>query len=121
MVRAAMTRFGVGLASILMCAILAAPPDNAAAGNGLYSPFPALARKRAEHFVNSLRAPRAQPPVSRAELETGSFSGGLSPMSAGAATARASDPNDVSAISVFVVVALLTGTCAIAALRRHGE
>ena len=61
MVRAAMTRFGVGLASVLMCAVLAVPVDAQAAGNGLYSPFPTVAaRKRAERFVNRLRAPRAQ-------------------------------------------------------------
>jgi len=52
-----MTRFGVGLASVLLCAVLAAPVDAQAAGNGLYSPFPTVgARKRAEHFINQLRA-----------------------------------------------------------------
>jgi len=119
MVRAAMTRFGVGLASVLMCVILAAPPDNAAAGNGLYSPFPTLARKRAERFVNSLRAPGGQPPVSRAELEHGSFAGALAPVRAGAATARATDPADVTPVWVALVLALLAGVCVIPALRRR--
>ena len=36
MVLAAMTRFGVGLASVLLCAVLAAPVGAQAAGNGLY-------------------------------------------------------------------------------------
>jgi hypothetical protein len=117
-----MTRFGVGLASVLMCAALAVPADAQAAGNGLYSPFPTVAaRKRAERFVNRLRAPRAQQPVSRAELEHGSFTGtALAPVAAGAASARASDAGGVSAISVWVVLAALAGGCAIPALRRRG-
>jgi hypothetical protein len=61
-----MTRFGVGLASVLMCAVLAAPLDAQAAGNGLYEPFPTVAaRKRAERFLNQLRLPRAHSPESR--------------------------------------------------------
>ncbi|HET8537204.1 MAG TPA: hypothetical protein VFL73_08510 [Solirubrobacteraceae bacterium] len=117
-----MTRFGVGLASVLMCAILAAPADAPAAGNGLYSPFPTVAaRKRAERFVNRLRAPRAQRPVSRAELDHGSFNGhALTPVASGGATARASDAGGVAATSVWIVMAVLAAACAIpAALRRR--
>jgi hypothetical protein len=122
MVRAAMTRFGVGLASVLVCAILAAPADAPAAGNGLYSPFPTVAaRKRAERFINGLRAPRALPPVSRAELDHGSFSGRtLAPVAAGAATARASDSGGgVSATLVSIVMAALAAACAVPVLRRR--
>jgi hypothetical protein len=117
-----MTRFGVGLASVLMCAVLAAPADAQAAGNGLYSPFPTVAaRKRAERFVNQLRAPRAQKPVTRAELEHGSFAGGaLAPVAAGAASGRALDTGGVSATSVWIVLAALAAACALPALRRRG-
>lgn len=105
-----------------MCAILAAPADAPAAGNGLYSPFPTVAaRKRAERFVNRLRAPRAQPPVSRAELDNGSFTPtALRPVAAGAASARASDTGGVSATPVWIVMAALAAVCAIPALRRRG-
>lgn len=104
-----------------MCAILAAPPDAPAAGNGLYSPFPTVAaRKRAERFVNRLRAPRAQQPVSRAELERGSFNGSaLTPVASGAASARASDAGGVAAVSVWIVMAALAAVCAIPALGRR--
>lgn len=105
-----------------MCAILAAPADAPAAGNGLYSPFPAVAaRKRAERFVNQLRAPRAQRPVSRAELDHGSFNGSaLTPVASGGATARANEAGGVAATSVWIVMAVLAAACAIpAALRRR--
>jgi hypothetical protein len=113
-----MTRFGVGLASILMCAVLAAPVDALAAGNGLYSPFPSAgARKRAERFLNQLRTHK----VSRAELDHGTFdSTALSPAPAGAATARAVDPGRVPAAAVWIVLAALIGACALPALRRRG-
>jgi hypothetical protein len=104
-----------------MCAILAAPADAPAAGNGLYSPFPTVAaRKRAERFVNQLRAPRAQRPVSRAELDHGSFAGtALRPVAAGAATARGSDAGGVAATSVWIVMAALAAACAVPAARRR--
>ena len=61
MVLAAMTRFGVGLASVLVCAVLAAPVDAQAAGNGLYEPFPTVgARKRAERLHQLGTGPRRQ-------------------------------------------------------------
>ena len=117
MVLAAMTRFGVGLASVLMCAVLAAPVDAQAAGNGLYSPFPTVgARKRAERFINQLRPNR----VSRAELDRGSFNGtALRPTPAGAASARAIDPAGSAAWLVWVVVGGMIVACAIPALRRE--
>jgi hypothetical protein len=116
-----MTRFGVGLASVLMCAILAAPADAPAAGNGLYSPFPTVAaRKRAERFVNRLRAPRAQRPVSRAELDHGSFTGhARTAVASGGATARASDAGGVAAASVWIVMVVLAAACASPAARRR--
>src|SRR4051794_2926451 len=103
MVLAAMTRFGVGLASVLMCAVLAAPVDALAAGNGLYSPFPSAgARKRAERFLDQLRTHK----VSRAELDHGTFdSSALSPAPAGAASARAIDPGRGPAAGGWVVLA----------------
>jgi len=104
-----------------MCVILAAPPDAPAAGNGLYSPFPKIARKRAERFVNKLRGPGAQHPVSRLELDHGSFTGtALVPVAAGSASARGREPGGVSATSVWVVMAVLAGACALPALRRRG-
>ena len=119
MVLAAMTRFGVGLASVLMCAVLAAPVDAQAQGNGLYEPFPTVgARKRAERFINRFRTPAAQSPVSRAELDRGSFSGtALRPAPAGAATARAIDAGGLSALFVWLVLAALIGACSLPALR----
>jgi hypothetical protein len=116
MVLAAMTRFGVGLASVLMCAVLAAPLDAQAAGNGLYEPFPTVAaRKRAERFLNQLR----RRPVSRAELERGAFTGvALKPAPAGAASARAIESGGPSAVLVWAVLAALIGACAVPALRR---
>lgn len=104
-----------------MCAILAAPADAPAAGNGLYSPFPTVAaRKRAERFVNSLRSAGAQQPVSRAELDHGSFQGtALTPVATGAATARASEGGGVPATSVWIVMAALGAACAVPALRRR--
>jgi hypothetical protein len=121
MVLAAMTRFGVGLASVLMCAVLAAPVDAQAAGNGLYEPFPTVgARKRAKRFVDRVRAPRAQRPVSDAELDSGSFTGtALRPASAGAASARAIDAGGPSAVLVWIVLAALIGAFALPALRRE--
>jgi hypothetical protein len=121
MVLAAMTRFGVGLASVLMCAVLAAPVDAQAAGNGLYEPFPtAGARKRAERFINKIRTPAAQARVSRAELDRGSFNGtALKPAPIGAASARAIDPGGSAAWLVWVVVGGLIAACAIPALRRE--
>jgi hypothetical protein len=120
MVLAAMTRFGVGLASVLMCAVLAAPVDAQAGGNGLYEPFPTVAaRKRAERFLNQLRLPRSQSPVSRAELDHGSFTGvALKPAPKGAASARAIGSGGPSAALVWVVLAALIGACALLALRR---
>lgn len=117
MVLAAMTRFGVGLASVLVCAVLAAPVDAQAAGNGLYSPFPTVgARKRAERFINQLRANR----VSRAELDHGSFNGSaLKPVAVGAASARAIDPGGSAAWLVWLVLAGLLAACAIPVLRRE--
>ena len=118
MVLAAMTRFGVGLASVLMCAVLAAPVVAQAAGNGLYEPFPTVgARKRAERFINRYRSPTTR--VSRAELDRGAFTGGaLTPAPAGAATARAIDPGSSAAWLIWVVLGGLIVACAIPALRR---
>jgi hypothetical protein len=112
-----MTRFGVGLASVLMCAVLAAPVDAQAAGNGLYSPFPTVAaRKRAERFLGQLH----RGPVTRAELDHGSFNdSALRPVPVGAASARAIDPEGVPAAAVWIVLAALTGACAVPALRRR--
>ena len=117
MVLAAMTRFGVGLASVLMCAVLAAPVDAQAAGNGLYSPFPTVgARKRAERFINKLRTSK----VSRAELDRGSFNGtALKPVPVGAASARAIDPGGSAAWLVWVSLGGLILACAIPVLRRE--
>jgi hypothetical protein len=119
MVLAAMTRFGVGLASVLLCAVLAAPVDAIAAGNGLYEPFPTVgARKRAERFINKYRTPTTH--VSRAELDHGSFTGtALRPAPVGAATARAVDPGGSAAGLVWVVLGGLVVACAIPALRRE--
>jgi hypothetical protein len=116
MVLAAMTRFGVGLASVLMCAVLATPVDAQGAGNGLYEPFPTVAaRKRAERFLNQLR----RRPVSRAELERGMFTGAaLKPAPAGAASARAIASGGPSAVVVWAVLAALIGACALPAVRR---
>jgi len=114
-----MTRFGVGLASVLMCAVLAAPDDAQATGNGLYEPFPTVgARKRAERFINRYRTPTTH--VSRAELDRGAFTGSaLKPAPAGAATARAIDPGSSAAWLVWVVLGGLIVACAIPALRRE--
>jgi hypothetical protein len=112
-----MTRFGVGLASVLMCAVLAAPVDAQAAGNGLYEPFPTVAaRKRAKHFLGQLRVPR----VSDAELERGSFtSSALRAAPAGAASARAITGGGPPAWLIAVVLGGLVVGCAIPALRRE--
>jgi hypothetical protein len=93
--------------------------DALAGGNGLYEPFPtAGARKRAERFINKLRAPTAQAPVSRAELDRGTFTGtALRPVPDGAATARAIDSGGLSAPVVWVVLAALICVCAAPALR----
>ena len=117
MVLAAMTRFGVGLASVLLCAVLAAPVGAQAAGNGLYSPFPTVgARKRAEHFINQLRANR----VSRAELDHGAFEGSaLKPVPVGAASARAIDPGGSATWLVWAALGGLLAACAIPVLRRE--
>jgi hypothetical protein len=119
MVLAAMTRFGVGLASVLMCAVLAAPVDAQAGGNGLYEPFPTVgARKRAERFINRYRTPATR--VSRVELDRGAFTGtALRPAPAGAATARAIDPGSSAAWLIWVVLGGLIVACAIPALRRE--
>jgi hypothetical protein len=121
MVLAAMTRFGVGLASVLMCAVLAAPVDAQAGGNGLYEPFPTVgARKRAERFINRFRDTAAQPRVSRDELDRGSFAGAaLRPARAGAASARAIAPGGSAAWLVWVVLGGLIVACAAPALRRE--
>ena len=121
MVLAAMTRFGVGLASVLMCAVLAAPVDAPAAGNGLYEPFPTVgARKRAERFINRYRGPAAQAPVSRAELDHGSFNGTvLRPAPAGAASARAIASTGSAAWLMWVVLGGLIVACTAPALRRE--
>jgi hypothetical protein len=118
MVLAAMTRFGVGLASVLMCAVLAAPMDALAAGNGLYEPFPtAGARKRAKRFVDGFRAQR---PVSDAELDRGAFDPALlRPAPAGAASGRALGSGGPSTASVWIVLAALLAVCAVPALRRE--
>jgi hypothetical protein len=117
MVLAAMTRFGVGLASVLVCAVLAAPADAPAAGNGLYEPFPTVAaRKRAERFLNKLRAQR---PVSRAELDRGAFSPGvLEPASSRAASARAIAGGSAAWL-VWIVLSGLIVACTVPALRRE--
>jgi hypothetical protein len=114
-----MTRFGVGLASVLMCAVLAAPVDAQAAGNGLYEPFPtAGARKRAERFINRFRTPTAQARVSRAELDRGSFTGTvLRPAPAGAASGRAIASGGGAAWLVWVALGGLIVACAAPALR----
>jgi len=119
MVLAAMTRFGVGLASVLMCAVLAAPVDAQGAGNGLYEPFPTVgARKRAERFINRYRTPATH--VSRSELDRGSFTGAaLKPAPAGAATARAIDPGGSDAWMVWVALGGLIAACAVPVLRRR--
>jgi hypothetical protein len=121
MVLAAMTRFGVGLASVLMCAVLAAPVDAQATGNGLYEPFPTVAaRKRAKRFVDRIRAPRAEGPVSDAELDQGSFTGtALRPAPAGAASARAIASGGSPAWLIWVVLGGLVVACATPALRRE--
>jgi hypothetical protein len=121
MVLAAMTRFGVGLASVLMCAVLAAPVDAQAAGNGLYEPFPTVAaRKRAERFINRFRTSAAQSPVSGAELDRGAFSGtALKPAAVGAASARAIGSGGPSAALVWAVLAALIGACAAVPRRRR--
>jgi hypothetical protein len=121
MVLAAMTRFGVGLASVLMCAVLAAPVDAQAAGNGLYEPFPTVgARKRAERFINRFRDAAAQQRVSRGELDRGSFNGSvLEPAPAGAATARAIAPGGSAAWLVWVALGGLIVACTVPALRRE--
>ena len=119
MVLAAMTRFGVGLASVLVCAVLAAPVDAQAAGNGLYEPFPTVgARHRAERFINSYRTGASK--VSRDELDHGSFTGAaLKPAPAGAATARAIDSGGSAAWLVWVVLGGLLVACAVPLLRRE--
>jgi hypothetical protein len=121
MVLAAMTRFGVGLASVLLCAVLAAPVDAQAAGNGLYEPFPTVAaRKRAKRFVDRIRVPQAERPVSDAELDQGSFTGtALSPAPAGAASARAIASGGSPAWLIWVVLGGLVVACARPALRRE--
>jgi hypothetical protein len=112
-----MTRFGVGLASVLMCAVLAAPVDAQAAGNGLYEPFPTVAaRKRAKRFLNQLPVPR----VSDAELDQGSFTGtALRPAPAGAASARAIASGGAPAWLIWLVLGGLVAACATPALRRE--
>jgi hypothetical protein len=120
MVLAAMTRFGVGLASVLMCAVLAAPVDAQAAGNGLYEPFPTVgARKRAERFINRYRDTSSQPRVSREELDRGSFTGtALRPAPTGAASARAIASGGSQAWLIWVVLGGLVAACTVPALRR---
>jgi hypothetical protein len=100
-----------------MCAVLAAPAEAQAAGNGLYEPFPTVAaRKRAERFLNKLR----HQPVSRAELDRGSFTAALRPApAAGAASARAITDGGSSAWLAWVVLGGLIGLCAVPALRRE--
>jgi hypothetical protein len=112
-----MTRFGVGLASVLMCAVLAAPVDAQATGNGLYEPFPTVAaRKRAKRFLDQLPVPR----VSDAALDHGSFtSSALRPAPAGAASARAIAGGGPPAWLIWVVLGGLMVACAIPALRRE--
>lgn len=117
MVLAAMTRFGVGLASVLMCAVLAAPVDAQATGNGLYEPFPTVAaRKRAKRFLDQLPVAR----VSDAALDHGSFtSSTLRPAPAGSASARAITGGGPPAWLIAVVLGGLVVACAIPALRRE--
>jgi hypothetical protein len=116
MVLAAMTRFGVGLASVLMCAVLAAPVDAQATGNGLYEPFPTVAaRKRAKRFLDQLPVPR----VSDADLDRGSFtSSALRPAPGGAASSRAIASDGPPAWLIWAVLGGLTVACALPALRR---
>lgn len=118
MVLAAMSRFRVGLASLLLCLVGAAPAGAQSAGNGLYEPFPEVApRARAERFVGKLDA-RAPGRASDADLGRGSFTQALPEPSGGRpASARAGGAGDLAPASVWLVVAALVAACTAPALR----